>query len=429
MDCSLSYYSVQGDFHARILKWIAISTSMGSFQPRNQPCVPCITGRFFSNWAKPKNTLFYFYSISLKVKIFSWTSLWLLLTLGLSHHPFSCPLTILQWTRCMGLRLMIISFSLRHMYQNLITAFPWIWVLITYQIKEFRAKNIALGYIYWNLLFIENIFIKNKTEISQSYTDCQQFYLTGVLICAAITGFYRINAFKNDYFSSGGCKSKIRVITQSGSWWGPYSWLTASQLLAVSSHSRKKSKLYSLSLSRILIPSWKPYFLTSSKSSYLPYPLSPDNIPLRNRSQNMSFGRIHTYGSVQFSHSVVSDSLWSLELQYARPPCPSPSSRGPPKSMSTVSVIPSNHLILCLPLLLLPSIFPSIRVFSNESAVCIRWPKYWSFSFSISPSNEHPGMIYFRWTGWISSQSRGLSTVFSKSTVQKHQFFRAQLSL
>ena len=65
-----------------------------------------------------------------------------------------------------------------------------------------------------------------------------------------------------------------------------------------------------------------------------------------------------------------------------------------PKTMSIESVMPSYHLILCHPLLLLPSIFPSIRVFSNESALCIRWPKYWSFSFSISPSNEHPGLIF-----------------------------------
>ena len=67
-----------------------------------------------------------------------------------------------------------------------------------------------------------------------------------------------------------------------------------------------------------------------------------------------------------------------------------------PKPIFIKSVMPSNHLILCHPLLLLPSIFPSIRVFSNESALCIRWPKYWSFSFNISPSNEHPGLISFR---------------------------------
>jgi len=71
-------------------------------------------------------------------------------------------------------------------------------------------------------------------------------------------------------------------------------------------------------------------------------------------------------------------------------------SRNPPKPTSTESVMPSNHLILCHPLLLLPSIFPSIRVFSNESALRIRWPKYWSFSFNISPSNEHTGLISFR---------------------------------
>ena len=71
-------------------------------------------------------------------------------------------------------------------------------------------------------------------------------------------------------------------------------------------------------------------------------------------------------------------------------------SRSPPKPMSIESVMPSNHLILCCPLLLLPSIFPSIRVFSNESALCIRCPKYWSFSFNISPPNEHPGLISFR---------------------------------
>ena len=151
--------------------------------------------------------------------------------------------------------------------------------------------------------------------------------------------------------------------------------------------------------------------------------------------------------------------------------------------------MPSSHLILCRPLLLLPPIPPSIRVFSNESTLCMRWPKYWSFSFSISPSNEHPGLVSFRmdrlvgspcsgrdsqesspapqfksinssplsflhspsltsihdqwfskvlpmniqdwfplgWTGWI-SQSKGLSRVFSNTTVQKHQFFGAQPS-
>ena len=103
-------------------------------------------------------------------------------------------------------------------------------------------------------------------------------------------------------------------------------------------------------------------------------------------------------------------------------------SQGLPKFMPIESVMPSNHLILCCPLLLLPSIFPSIRVFSNESALCIRWPKYLSFSFSISPSSEHPGLNSLGWTGWISLQSKGLSRVFSNTTVQKHQFLCAQLS-
>ena len=92
-------------------------------------------------------------------------------------------------------------------------------------------------------------------------------------------------------------------------------------------------------------------------------------------------------------------------------------------------VMPSNHLILCHPLLLPPSIFPSIRVFSNESTLHIRWPKYWSFSFNINPSNEYSGLVSFRWTGWISLQSKGLSIVFSNTTVQKHKFFGTQLSL
>ena len=104
-------------------------------------------------------------------------------------------------------------------------------------------------------------------------------------------------------------------------------------------------------------------------------------------------------------------------------------SRSLRKLMSIELVMPSNHLILCRPFLLLPSIFPSIRVFSNESALRIRWPKYWSFSFSISPFNEYSGLISFRMAGLISMQSKGLSRVFSNTTIQKHQFFRARLSL
>ena len=92
---------------------------------------------------------------------------------------------------------------------------------------------------------------------------------------------------------------------------------------------------------------------------------------------------------------------------------------------SIESVMPSSHLILCCPLLFLPPIPPSIRVFSSESTRCMRWPKYWSFNISIIPSKEIPGLIPFRME-WL--QSKGLSSVFSNTTVQKHQFFGAQLS-
>ena len=108
-----------------------------------------------------------------------------------------------------------------------------------------------------------------------------------------------------------------------------------------------------------------------------------------------------------FSCQVLSDSSWPDGLQHARLPCPSPSPGICPSSCP--SVMPSNHLILYHPLLLLPSVFASIRVFSNESAVCIRWPKYWSFSFSISPSKEYSGQFPLRLTGLSSLLSKELS--------------------
>ena len=102
------------------------------------------------------------------------------------------------------------------------------------------------------------------------------------------------------------------------------------------------------------------------------------------------------FSSVQFSHSVLSDSLWPHESQHSRPSCPSPtpgvySNPCPPSQWCHPTISSS-----CCPLFLLPSIFPSIRIFSNESTLCMRWPKYWSFNFSNSPSNEHPGLISFR---------------------------------
>ena len=134
---------------------------------------------------------------------------------------------------------------------------------------------------------------------------------------------------------------------------------------------------------------------------------------------------VSVYISVHFSRSVVSNSLWPHESQHARPPCPSPT----PRVYSNIeSVMPSSHFILCRPLLLLPPIPPSIRVFSNESTLCMRWPKYWSFSFSISPSSEHPGLISFRMDWLDLLQSKGLSRVFSNIIVQKYQFFSTQRS-
>ena len=125
-----------------------------------------------------------------------------------------------------------------------------------------------------------------------------------------------------------------------------------------------------------------------------------------------------------FSHSIMSDSAtpWSAACQASLSFTISWSLL---KLMSVESVMPSSHLILCHPLLLLPSIFPSIRVFFNESALLIRWPKYWSFSFSINPSKEYPGLISFRIEFLL---SKGLSRVFSNTTLQKQQFFSAQLS-
>ena len=93
------------------------------------------------------------------------------------------------------------------------------------------------------------------------------------------------------------------------------------------------------------------------------------------------------------------------------------------KLISIESVMPSNHLILCHPLVLPPSIFPSIRVFSNESVLCIRWPNYWSFSFSISPFNEYSGLISFRIDWFDRLAVQGTSRVFSNTRGQKHQFF------
>ena len=130
--------------------------------------------------------------------------------------------------------------------------------------------------------------------------------------------------------------------------------------------------------------------------------------------------------SSQFSSLVMSDYLWPHRLQHARPPCPQP---------TPVACSNSKHFILCHPLLLLPSIFPSIRVFSNESVLHIRWPKYWSFSFSISPFNEYSGLISLRidWFDLLAVQ-RTLRSLFqhhsSKASILwLSAFFMVQLSV
>ena len=133
------------------------------------------------------------------------------------------------------------------------------------------------------------------------------------------------------------------------------------------------------------------------------------------------------FSSVQFSQSVMYDFVipWTAARQAS---LSITNSWSLPKLMSVELVRPSNHLILCRPLLFLPSIFPSIRVFSNKSALHIRWPKYWSFSFNICLSNEHSGLISFRMDCLNLLAVQGLARVFSNTTVQKHQFFGAQLS-
>ena len=145
---------------------------------------------------------------------------------------------------------------------------------------------------------------------------------------------------------------------------------------------------------------------------------------------NKTFYKVQGLNIYQFSSvqsSVLSDSLQPHESQHAMPPCPSPAP-SLLKLMSIESVMPSNHLILCRPLLLLPPIPPSIRVFSSESTLHMRWPSTGvSASASVLPVNTQDWSPLW-WTGWISLQPKGLSRVFSNTTVQKHQFFSTQLS-
>ena len=134
-----------------------------------------------------------------------------------------------------------------------------------------------------------------------------------------------------------------------------------------------------------------------------------------------------SYPSVQFSSSLSCTRLCD-PMNRSQASLSITNSWSLSKPMSIESVMPSNHLILCRPLLLLPSIFPSIRVFSNESALHIRWPKYWSFSFNISPSNEHPGLISFRmdWLDLLAAQGTLKSLLqhhSSKASILLHSAF------
>ena len=130
----------------------------------------------------------------------------------------------------------------------------------------------------------------------------------------------------------------------------------------------------------------------------------------------------------------MSDSLWLYGLQHARLSCPSPTPGAYWNSRSSSDAIQPSHLILCRPLLLLPLILPSIRVFSNESVLCNRWPKYWSFTFSISPSNEYSGLISFRmdWFDLLEVQGTLKSLLqhhnLKASILQHSAFFMVQLS-
>ena len=152
--------------------------------------------------------------------------------------------------------------------------------------------------------------------------------------------------------------------------------------------------------------------------------------PLSMRFHRQEYWRkpiLITISSVQFSHSVMSGSatLWTAACQAS---LSITNSQSPPKPTSIESVMPSNHLILCHPLLLLPSIFPSIRVFSNDSTLRIRWPKCWSFSFSISPSNEYSGLISFRmdWLDLLAVQGTLKSLLQhhgSKASILQHSAF------
>ena len=183
-------------------------------------------------------------------------------------------------------------------------------------------------------------------------------------------------------------------------------------------NTRQRSSDFSRSHSHLSdrVRIWKDaiWLQVCSLKPYTPLPLG-----------NNSF---YLIGSVPFSPSVMSDSLWHHWLQHTRLPCPSPTPELPQNHVHWVSnaMQPSHPLLSPSP--------PAFNLSQHQGlfkwvSSSHQWPKYWSFSFSICPSNEYSGLFLLGWTDWISLQSKGLSRVFSNTTVQKHQFFGAQLSL
>ena len=204
----------------------------------------------------------------------------------------------------------------------------------------------------------------------------------------AVTKYHRLACGLNDghlfliFLEPGETKRCWQGAVKSSSWWGPRSWFIWSQLLALASYGfpqclylreRESSAFFSLFL---LSHSVVSDYLRPMDSSMVGFPV------LQYLNSVQSLSRIWLFATPWTAARQASLSITN--------------SRSPPKSLSIESVMPSNHLVLCCPLLFPPSIFPSIRVFSNESALSIRWPKYWSFSFSISPSNECSGLIPFK---------------------------------
>ena len=184
--------------------------------------------------------------------------------------------------------------------------------------------------------------------------------------------------------------------------------------LSIYSSSRKCSFLILLPVSQVV-----QFLFCSGITEMIP-------LPLCEATYSQLF--ISSWSIFSSAHSVMADSV-TPRTAACHASLSITNSWSLLKLMSIKLVMPSNHLILCCPLLLLPLIFPSIRVFSNEVSLHIRWPKYWSFSFSISPSNEYSGLISFRidWLDLLTVQ--GLSRIFSNTTVQKHRFFGTWLSL